>query len=398
MTIGRRLIVLLGVSFILISINGTIFWTIFRVFIYAIGGSFVEVALVSALQNLFSIFLSPFWGALSDEIGKRKPFIVFGSASIAIFTPFFVLAKNVSEYLIIFAFASIFNSMVYPNINAYITEIVESEYRGKTLGYFFGFNAIGWTLGGLLSGVIAETLGVNYVFIFAGIIGITGSIFTHIFIEEKELNIAEKKAAIKKAWKRVIRTIHIERNPDLNILLIVIMLFGAGSGIFFTIFQVKFFESVGRSYVVYGIVSALSGIGSIIAPPAYGYLTDKISKKIVFQATLLSYAAYFVVLGIIWDPVILAILWFLPLWPGVRISSIAIAADISEEGTIGEYQGFVDSSSAVSRTIGAIFGGIIADLFNARTNLYIIDYILVAASIGPLLGAIILNKLKIRKI
>jgi len=368
------------------------------VFIYAIGGSFVEVALVSALQNLFSIFLSPFWGALSDEIGKRKPFIVFGSASIAIFTPFFVLAKNVSEYLIIFAFASIFNSMVYPNINAYITEIVESEYRGKTLGYFFGFNAIGWTLGGLLSGVIAETLGMNYVFIFAGIIGITGSIFTHIFIEEKELNIAEKKAAIRKAWKRVIRTIHIERNPDLNILLIVIMLFGAGSGIFFTIFQVKFFESVGRSYVVYGIVSALSGIGSIIAPPAYGYLTDKISKKIVFQATLLSYAAYFVVLGIIWDPVILAILWFLPLWPGVRISSIAIAADISEEGTIGEYQGFVDSSSAVSRTIGAIFGGIIADLFNARTNLYIIDYILVAASIGPLLGAIILNKLKIRKI
>jgi len=363
------------------------------VFIYAIGGTFTEVALVSALQNIFSILLSPFWGALSDEIGKRKPFIVLGSASIALFTPFFIIADDVIEYLVIFLFASVFSSMVYPSINAYLSEIVESKYRGRTLGYFFGFNAIGWTLGGFLSGFIAEYLGMNNVFFFAGLVGLTGALFAQLFVEESRREEIERKGAIKKAWRRVINTLRVQRNPDLNILLLVIMLYGVGSGIFFTIFQIKFFESVKRSFMLYGIVSGLSGLGSIIAPPFYGYLADKIGKKIVFQATLICYTVYFIVLGLIWDPIILAVLWLLPLWPGVRISSIAIAADISGDRTMGEYQGFVNSSSAVSRAVGALLGGIIADLFNARTNLYVIDYILISAAIGPLMAAIAISKL-----
>jgi len=396
-SVDKRLIVSLGVSFVLVSINNTIFWTIFRVFIYSIGGSFTEVALVSALQNLFSILLSPLWGALSDELRRRKPFIVFGSASIALFTPLFTIAKDVFEYLIIFTAASFFSSMIYPAINAYLSEVVESEYRGRSLGYFLGFNAIGWTLGGFLSGYIAEYLGMGNVFIFAGIIGIAGAILAQIFIREVSYETRGERNIVRKAWSRVISMLHIRRSPDLNTLLAVIMLYGIGSGIFFTIFQIKFFESVGRSFLLYGLVSGLSGLGSIVAPPLYGYLADKIGKKTVFQATLICYTAYFIILGLVWNPAILAILWLLPLWPGVRISSIAIAADISEEESMGEYQGFVSSSSAISRTIGALLGGIIADLFNARTSLYIMDYILIGSSIGPLSAALAINKLKIEK-
>ncbi|MGQ4894405.1 MAG: hypothetical protein ACP6IQ_07290 [Candidatus Njordarchaeia archaeon] len=57
---------------------------------------------------------------------------------------------------------------------------------------------------------------------------------------------------------------------------------------------------------------------------------------------------YFVILGIAWDPLILGILWAIPLWPSVRMSSLALVADISKGKTIGEYQSFVNSSSAIS--------------------------------------------------
>ena len=106
------------------------------------------------------------------------------------------------------------------------------------------------------------------------------------------------------------------------------------------------------------------------------------------------YSMYFVILGIAWDPLILGILWAIPLWPSVRMSSLALVADISKGKTIGEYQSFVNSSSAISRLIGALTGGMIADLYNARLNLNIIDMILIFSAIGPLLGSIATSKIK----
>ena len=152
-----------------------------------------------------------------------------------------------------------------------------------------------------------------------------------------------------------------------------------------------------RSYLIYGVVSALSGVGSIIAPPVYGYLADKIGKKEVFQATLIAYTLYFITMGLTWNPLILAILWFLPLWPGVRISSIALATELAREDAVGEYQGFVESSSALARAIGALIGGIIADILGARKNIFLIDYILIGSAIGPFLATLLINKLRLRR-
>jgi len=386
---------LLSISFILVSINGTIFWTIFRVFIYVIGGTFTQIALVSVIQNMFSVFLSPFWGSLGDELNKRKPFIVFGSAAIAFFTPLFIYAKSVTEYLVIFIFASLTTSMVNPNLNALISGIAEKEYRGRALGYFLGISAIGWTLGGILSGAIAEIVGMDYVFFTAGVIGIMGALLVLLFLKEEGESSKKLGDAAGRAWKNVIETFRIEGNPNLNTLLLAVILHGTGGGIFFTLFQIKFFESIGRSFILYGIVSGLSGIGSIIAPPLYGSLADKMGRKIVMQATLFIYSLYFVVLGLLWDPIILTILWFLPLWPGVRISSVALVADIAEEKEMGRYQGFLESSAAIARMLGALLGGIFADIFRARADIFVIDKILIFAAIGPLLSAIIISKLKV---
>lgn len=389
----RRTIILLGFSFILVSINGTIFWTIFRVFIYDIGGSFLEVALISAIQNIFSVFLAPFWGSLGDELNRRKPFIVIGSLSVAFFTTLFIQAKKVIEYLIIFTLASLFYSMVNPNLNALISLPIEKEKRGKALGYFFGINAIGWTLGGVLSGLLAETYGMNYVFILSAIVGLLGGLTVLLFLHEDKSLICFR-SVLKDTWRKVIDVFRIQKEKNFNILLLSIILHGTGGGIFFTLFQIKFFEAVSRNYAIYGIVSGLSGIGSIIAPPLYGSLTDKIGRKLVMQATLFIYSIYFIILGIFWDPVILTILWFLPLWPGVRISSIALAADIAGEEKVGRYQGLLESMNALARIFGALIGGLFADVYGARMSLGVIDNILMLASIGPFIAGIVISKIK----
>ncbi len=384
---------LLGFSFILVSINGAIFWTIFRVFIYDIGGSFLEVAMISAIQNIFSVFLAPFWGSLGDELNWRKPFIVIGSISVAFFTTLFLSASKVTDYLVIFIFASLFYSMVNPNLNALISLSVEKESRGKALGYFFGINAIGWTLGGILSGLLAEAYGMNYVFILSAIVGLLGGLTILFFLHEEKAPF-HLSNVIRDAWRKVIDVFRVQRERNFNILLLAVILHGTGGGIFFTLFQIKFFEAVNRNYAIYGIVSGLSGIGSIIAPPIYGTLTDKIGRKLVMQATLMIYSIYFIVLGVFWDPVILTILWFLPLWPGVRISSIALAADIAGEEKMGKYQGLLESVNALARIIGALLGGFLADLFTARLDFSVIDHILMLASIGPFLATISISRIK----
>jgi len=390
----RSPIFLLGISFILINIAGTIYWTIFRVFIYVIGGSFTEVALVSIIQSFSSILLSPFWGSLGDITKKRKNYIILGSLSLSLSTILFIISNNVIEYLLVFLFSSTLTSMIYPNLNALISTLSEKETRGKSLGYFYGIGAIGWTIGGLLSGYIADTYGMNFVFALSGIVGIMGALIIFLFLEEEKREVKEKNV-FRKAWQEVINTFKVERKPVFNIFLLAMAFHSIGVGIFFTLFQIKFFISVGESYTLYGLVSGLSGIGSIIAPPLYGSLSDRFGRKNILMMTILAYSLYFIILGIIWDPIILTILWFLPLWPGIRISSIAFVSEIAEEKEAGKYQGFLEAITAISRSTGALLGGVIADMLGANVGIHILDYILMSASIASFISFVIL-KVKVK--
>ena len=393
--IPRKAIAFLAVSYILINTNMSFFWSLFRVFVFKEGASFTEIALISVINSLSSIILSPLFGALSDELGKRKIFLVLSSILIAALSPIYALLHSPIEFIVLYAISTIAMSMMTPVLNAILSEISSTETRGRTIGAFYGIASISWVFSGVIGGYLLETLGHGFTFVFIGILCLIGGLLLSYFYKEHNKSSTQFKIAIKRALekqKKSLGFIHV--NPKLRIIILSVLFHGAGTGIAFTLFTIKLFIAVKESFVVYGIISGLSGILSIFAPVIYGYLGDKYGKKHVMIATLFAYSAYFIMIGKIWDPFLLTILWAIPLWPGIRISTVALVADISKEEEFGYSQGQIVSAMALARAIGALLGGITADMMSARTNLQALDFIIMMTSIAPFVAAIILTKLK----
>jgi MFS transporter, MHS family, shikimate and dehydroshikimate transport protein len=118
---------------------------IYTVFILAFVSQYTQipksdVLLVVMLAALFNIVSIPFWGAVSDRIGRR-PVFIGGALFIAITAyPFFVMAMSGSLVLLAIALIAVLclgHGPVYGTLAAYYSELFPTavRYTGISIGY-----------------------------------------------------------------------------------------------------------------------------------------------------------------------------------------------------------------------------------------------------------------------
>ena len=89
MKLNKKRTIYVGFAFLIICM----FWQVYdsviaKILIDSFGLSQTASGVIMALDNIFAIFLLPIFGALSDKtnakMGKRKPYILFGTVCAAI--------------------------------------------------------------------------------------------------------------------------------------------------------------------------------------------------------------------------------------------------------------------------------------------------------------------------
>lgn len=119
------------------------------------GATGTEVGLLVLVYSLIQLFMAPFWGRLSDRIG-RKPVLVLGLAGSAVSYVVFAFAPSLTWLYVSRILAGIGGSTI-PVAEAYIADVTPPEGRAGGLGVIgaaFGLGfTIGPALGGALSGV-----------------------------------------------------------------------------------------------------------------------------------------------------------------------------------------------------------------------------------------------------
>lgn len=121
------------------------------------GTTGLELSLLGAIYSLMSFLFSPFWGALSDRIGRRPVLLIslMGSTTSYIL---FAYAPN-TEWLI---FSRALGGIFAANITAayaYIADVTEPKDRARGMGLLGAAFGIGFTLGPPLGGIAAQKLG-----------------------------------------------------------------------------------------------------------------------------------------------------------------------------------------------------------------------------------------------
>lgn len=121
------------------------------------GATGFQLPVLGGIYSFMQFFFSPFWGALSDRVGRR-PIILLSLAGSTASYIMFALAPTFEWLLLARAFGGVFAANISA-AQAYIADVTSLADRAKGMGLLGAAFGIGFTLGPPLGGIASAELG-----------------------------------------------------------------------------------------------------------------------------------------------------------------------------------------------------------------------------------------------
>ena len=166
----RRRLYVLCVSVLPLMVCTGIVYTILSIYLVdELGFSKSTVGGLFALGAGIGAALSPFIGRASDRYG-RKPILVGASiAFLCVFASYAFLTET-WQYVLIMTTEGIAWVSIGTGAMAYIADVSPNKERGRSLGVYEATWNVGWVLGPLTGGVLADSIGFQKTFLVGAMI------------------------------------------------------------------------------------------------------------------------------------------------------------------------------------------------------------------------------------
>lgn len=135
-----------------------------------------------AVYALLQFFMAPVFGNLSDRFGRR-PLLLLSLFAFGVDFLLTGLATSMTWLFIGRAFAGVFGAS-FAAAGAYIGDISNDENRAKNFGFIGAAWGLGFTLGPVLGGVIAEHVDARAPFFFAAALALANVVFGFFVLPE----------------------------------------------------------------------------------------------------------------------------------------------------------------------------------------------------------------------
>jgi MFS family permease len=142
------------------NLNDGMAWGIFPVFFAASGLTLVRIGWLAAIYPAVWGVGQLFTGALSDKLG-RKWLIVGGMWTQASGIAVTVLSRTFMGFAAGGVLLGVGTAMVYPTLLAAIGDVAHPSWRASAVGVYRLWRDLGYAIGALLAGVVADAFGLR---------------------------------------------------------------------------------------------------------------------------------------------------------------------------------------------------------------------------------------------
>ena len=157
------------------NLNDGMVWGLFPILLGQENYSLGEIGIITATYPAVWGIGQLFTGKMADHF-RKKSMLFWGMLLQGTALLFFVFANSFSDYIILSCLLGWGTAMVYPTFLATIAENTHPMDRAKSIGVFRLWRDLGYAIGAILTGIIADTLGINASIIVIGMLTIFSAI------------------------------------------------------------------------------------------------------------------------------------------------------------------------------------------------------------------------------
>ena len=331
------------------------------------------ITLSMAFFSVGQFIAAPFWGRVSDSIGRKKVLVItlFGSAISYIILAFAPTIMTVILSRILSGFMAGNISIAF----AYVTDITDNENRAAGLGKVSAGLGLGFMTGPAIGGFLAgnDVATANYILVALSGAGINLiAIFATIFFLKESLPMEDRKpfGSVLNIFEKG------TFSPEKAIVPLIIcgLIFYTAMSLMEAIFPLWSNSIFDYGPTNIGYVFFLLGfIGIIVQGVLIGPMTKIAGERKLVQIAAICVALGLTLIGLSSETLILWVgLFFYGL--GAAIFNPSLSSLISKSAKPyerGKFLGQYQSASAMGRIIGPAFSGVLYANFIASAPLYV---------------------------
>lgn len=157
------------------NLNDGMAWGLFPILLAQKNFSIGEIGIVTAIYPAVWGIGQLFTGKMSDHFCK-KSMLFWGMFLQGIALLLFVFANSITHFIILSSILGWGTAMVYPTFLATVAENTNPHDRAKSLGVFRLWRDLGYAIGAILTGLIADAFGISASIIVIGLLTVISSL------------------------------------------------------------------------------------------------------------------------------------------------------------------------------------------------------------------------------
>ncbi len=157
------------------NLNDGMAWGLFPILLAQKNFAISEIAIVTAVYPAVWGIGQLFTGKMSDLFCKKN-MLFWGMFLQGVALLLFIFASSFTHYIILASILGWGTAMVYPTFLSTIAENTNPHDRPKSLGVFRLWRDMGYAIGAILTGIIADAFGINASVIVIGVLTVASSL------------------------------------------------------------------------------------------------------------------------------------------------------------------------------------------------------------------------------
>ncbi|MFJ5762202.1 MFS transporter [Neobacillus sp. NPDC093182] len=346
----KRALPILFLVMFLVMIGFGIIIPVLPFYAEEMGASPTQLGLLMAVYSLMQLIFAPFWGKLSDRIG-RKPIMMIGIAGLSL--SFFIQAMATELWMLFAAriIGGVLSSANMPTAMAYVADITTPENRGKGMGIIGAAVGLGFVFGPAIGGIFSKS-SMSMPFYLAGASSLLTLVIIFFFLKESlQKNNAADQSRTQSRWKAFSGPASV-----LFLLQLLISLSLSGLEATFAYFAAK---KAGLGAAQLGYIFMIMGFaGAMVQGGMVGRLTKKYGEGTVIQGGIVVSAIGFGLILFVDSFTTAAIfLSIFGIGNGVIRPSVSSLLTKTTDAGHGSATGLLSSFDSLGRIVGPPLGG-----------------------------------------